>query len=126
MSGDEAFYMDDDGNKQDANIHEDILSVGDSPAYKAASRQVGRDIGISEDILDQIYGFESRGTYIGTFPYVKETPQYHVVRDQNSKHKWFQKSKHVITHLPDGNVDVHERPLVSPAASAPAGQSAIS
>jgi hypothetical protein len=62
MSGGEGLYLDDDGNKQDANIHEDILSVGDSPAYKAASRKAGRELGIPEDILDQIYGSETRGT----------------------------------------------------------------
>jgi hypothetical protein len=62
VSGGEAFYVDDDGHKQDANIHEDILSVGDSPAYKAASRKAGRECGIPEEILDQIYGSETRGT----------------------------------------------------------------
>jgi hypothetical protein len=62
MSGGEAFYVDDDGNEQDAGIHEDILSVGDSPAYKAASRKAGRELGIPEEILDQIYGSETRGT----------------------------------------------------------------
>jgi hypothetical protein len=61
-SGGEGFYVDDDGNKQDANIHEDILSVGDSPAYKAASRKAGREAGIPDNILDQIYGSETRGT----------------------------------------------------------------
>jgi hypothetical protein len=61
MSGGEGFYVDDDGNKQDANIHEDILCVGDSPAYKAASRRAGREAGIPEDILDQIYGSETKG-----------------------------------------------------------------
>jgi hypothetical protein len=62
MSGGEGFYEDDDGNMQDADIHEDILSVGDSPAYKAASRKAGREAGIPEDILDQIYGSETKGT----------------------------------------------------------------
>jgi hypothetical protein len=61
LSGCEGFYLDDDGNKQDADIHEDILSVGDSSAYKAASRKVGQNIGISEDILDQIYGSKTKG-----------------------------------------------------------------
>jgi hypothetical protein len=62
MSGGEGFYVDDDGIMQDANIHEHILSVGDSPAYKAASRKAGREAGIPEDILNQIYGSETKGT----------------------------------------------------------------
>jgi hypothetical protein len=119
MLGGEGFYVDADGNKQDADIHEAILAVGDSPEYIAASRKAGKEIGFSEEILTAVYGPESIGTYIGTFPYVKETPQYHVVQDQNGKNKWFEKSKHVITHLPDGKVDVHGKPLGLPVDSAP-------
>jgi ankyrin repeat protein len=46
MSGGEGFYLDPDGNKQDADIHEAILAVGDSVAYKAASRRRALEIGL--------------------------------------------------------------------------------
>jgi hypothetical protein len=74
---------------------------------------------LPEDMIAHIYGPQPKGTYIGTYPYVKETPQYHVVKDQTGKSKWFEKAKHVITHLPDGKVDVHGKPLGLPTDSTP-------
>jgi hypothetical protein len=49
MSGNEFFYIDADGKKQDAALHESILA-GDHPAATEIGKEVARRAGISEDM----------------------------------------------------------------------------
>src|ERR1039458_8963024 len=54
MSGNEFFYIDADGKKQDAALHEPILA-GDPPAATEVGKEVARRLGISEDMILKLY-----------------------------------------------------------------------
>jgi ribosomal protein L18 len=54
MSGNEFFYIDADGKKQDAALHESILA-GDHPAATEVGKEVARRAGISEDMILKLY-----------------------------------------------------------------------
>ena len=54
MSGNEFFYIDADGKKQDAALHEPILA-GDHPAATEIGKEVARRAGISEDMILKLY-----------------------------------------------------------------------
>ena len=54
MPGNEFFYKDADGKKQDAALHEPILA-GDHPAATEVGKEVARRAGISEDMILKLY-----------------------------------------------------------------------
>ena len=54
MSGNEFFYKDKDGKKQDAALHEPILA-GDHHAATEVGKEVARRLGISEDMILKLY-----------------------------------------------------------------------
>jgi hypothetical protein len=55
----EMFYLDKDGNRSDAALHEAILAAGqESPEYIEDSKQVARDIGLTEEQIDLLYGLK--------------------------------------------------------------------
>jgi hypothetical protein len=52
--GSEAFYLDDAGKRQDAGLHD--LEPARPKEYRKASAAAARQIGLSEDIIAQLYG----------------------------------------------------------------------
>ena len=54
MSGNEFFYIDADGKKQDAALHEPILA-GDHPAATEVGKDVARRLGVPEDMILKLY-----------------------------------------------------------------------
>ena len=54
MPGNEFFYKDADGKKQDAALHEPILA-GDHPAATEVGKDVARRAGVSEDMILKLY-----------------------------------------------------------------------
>ena len=54
MSGNEFFYKDKDGKKQDAALHEPILA-GDHHAATNIGKDVARRLGVSEDMILKLY-----------------------------------------------------------------------
>jgi hypothetical protein len=55
MSGNEFFYKDKDGKKQDAALHEAILNAGDHRAALQEGKEAARRAGISEDMILKLY-----------------------------------------------------------------------
>jgi hypothetical protein len=55
MSGNEFFYIDADGKKQDAALHNAILDAGDHHAATEVGKEVARRAGISEDMILKLY-----------------------------------------------------------------------
>ena len=55
MSGNEFFYKDKDGKKQDAALHDAILNDGDHHAATNIGKDVARRLGISEDMILKLY-----------------------------------------------------------------------
>ena len=55
MSGNEFFYKDKDGKKQDAALHDAILNDGDHQAATNIGKDVARRLGISEDMILKLY-----------------------------------------------------------------------
>jgi hypothetical protein len=55
MSGNEFFYKDKDGKKQDAALHDAILNDGDHEAATNIGKDVARRLGISEDMILKLY-----------------------------------------------------------------------
>jgi hypothetical protein len=55
MSGNEFFYIDADGKKQDAALHDAILDAGDHHAATEVGKEVARRAGISEDMILKLY-----------------------------------------------------------------------
>jgi hypothetical protein len=55
MSGNEFFYQDKNGKKQDASLHEPILAAGDEEAARKIGMDVARRAGISEDMILKLY-----------------------------------------------------------------------
>ena len=56
MSGNEFFYKDKDGKKQDAALHDAILNDGDHHAATNFGKEAARKAGISEDMILKLYG----------------------------------------------------------------------
>jgi hypothetical protein len=56
MSGNEFFYKDKDGKKQDAALHDAILNDGDHHAATEVGKEIARSLGISEDMILRLYG----------------------------------------------------------------------
>jgi hypothetical protein len=56
MSGNEFFYKDKDGKKQDAALHDAILNDGDHHAATEVGKEIARRLGISEDMILKLYG----------------------------------------------------------------------
>jgi hypothetical protein len=48
----EFFYLDDNHNKQDADLHQPILDGGDHEAARAVSRAVMKRLGFPDDKID--------------------------------------------------------------------------
>ena len=46
MSGNEFFYKDKDGKKQDASLHEPILAAGDEEAVRKIGMEAARRAGV--------------------------------------------------------------------------------
>ena len=59
VTGNELYYLDENGKKQDADIHNEIL---DNPAADRKARQVSRELllamGLSEETIDKAIGSE--------------------------------------------------------------------
>jgi hypothetical protein len=55
MSGNEFFYKDKDGKKQDASLHEPILAAGDEEAVRKIGMEVARRAGVPEDMILKLY-----------------------------------------------------------------------
>jgi hypothetical protein len=55
MSGNEFFYKDKDGKKQDAALHDAILNDGDHHAATEVGRETARKLGIPEDMIIKLY-----------------------------------------------------------------------
>lgn len=53
-SGNVFFYWDKNGRKADAKIHDPILAEGDHKRAQAASREVAKKIGITDEEFDLI------------------------------------------------------------------------
>lgn len=49
--GEEFYYLDENGKKRDAELHDEILAGGDHLAALKVSRQVLRDLGLNPDVL---------------------------------------------------------------------------
>lgn len=56
MSGNEFFYKDKSGKKQDKDLHEAILEQGDHKAAAEVGKAVARRAGVSEDMITKLYG----------------------------------------------------------------------
>ena len=59
MFGNEFFYRDKDGKKQDASLHEPILAAGDEEAVRKIGMEVARRAGVSEDMILKLYALLS-------------------------------------------------------------------
>jgi anti-sigma factor RsiW len=55
MSSDALFYIDENGEKQDKNIHEAWLAEGDERAARMAGYEAARASGMSEELIRFIY-----------------------------------------------------------------------
>lgn len=55
MFGNEFFYKDQDGKKQDASLHDPILAAGDEEAVRKIGMEVARRAGIPEDMILKLY-----------------------------------------------------------------------
>jgi hypothetical protein len=55
LSGNEFFYKDKDGKKQDAALHEPILAAGDEEAARKIGMEAARRAGVSEDMILKLY-----------------------------------------------------------------------
>jgi hypothetical protein len=59
--GDVFFYLDESGQKQDASLHEEILSAGDkrfksSQAYQDTIRYAVENLGLTEKEAKELFG----------------------------------------------------------------------
>lgn len=59
--GDVFFYVDESGNKQDASLHDEILSAGDkrfksSKAYQDTIRYAVENLGLTEEQAKELFG----------------------------------------------------------------------
>ena len=55
MSGNEFFYKDKDGKKQDASLHEPILAAGNEEAVRKIGMEAARRAGVPEDMILKLY-----------------------------------------------------------------------
>ena len=55
MSGDELFYNDKDGKKQDASLHEPMLAAGDHAKARQSGIEAARRAGLTEDQIAKLY-----------------------------------------------------------------------
>jgi hypothetical protein len=55
MSGNEFFYIDADGKKQDAALHDAILNDGDHHAATNIGKDQARKAGVPEDMILKLY-----------------------------------------------------------------------
>ena len=55
MSGNEFFYKDKDGKKQDAALHEPILAAGDHAKAQQIGIEVARRAGLTEEQIAKLY-----------------------------------------------------------------------
>ena len=55
MSGDELFYKDKDGKKQDASLHEPILAAGDHAKAQQVGIEATRRAGLTEEEIAKLY-----------------------------------------------------------------------
>jgi hypothetical protein len=55
MSGDELFYRDKDGKKQDASLHEPILAAGDHAKARQVGIEAARRAGLTEEQIAKLY-----------------------------------------------------------------------
>jgi hypothetical protein len=55
MSGNEFFYKDKDGKKQDASLHEPILAAGDHAKARQSGIEAARRAGLTEEQIAKLY-----------------------------------------------------------------------
>ena len=55
MSGDELFYKDKDGKKQDAALHQPILAAGDHAKVREVGIDAARRAGLTEEQIARLY-----------------------------------------------------------------------
>ena len=58
--GTEFFYLDNNHDKQDANLHNPILDDGDHEAARAVSRAVMKRLGFPDDKIDGLLKGETK------------------------------------------------------------------
>lgn len=58
--GTEFFYLDNNHDKQDANLHNAILDDGDHEAARAVSRAVMKRLGFPDDKVDRLLNGEEK------------------------------------------------------------------
>lgn len=56
MSGNELFYIDENGKKRDVKVHDKILEEGDNDAAMDVGRKNAESIGLSKATIESIYG----------------------------------------------------------------------
>jgi hypothetical protein len=56
VSGNEFFYRDDSGKKQDEDLHGPILEQGDHEAAKEVGKEAARPAGLTEAEIAKLYG----------------------------------------------------------------------
>jgi hypothetical protein len=73
--GEELFILDEDGNKQDASIHEDILAQGrdDPAAFEALAKELG---------LPNLVSGKGKGTSLAE-RWKKDEPDFQVVKKKS-------------------------------------------
>jgi hypothetical protein len=55
MSGNEFFYKDEGGKKQDASLHEPILAAGDDESACRVGIEAARRAGLTEEAITKLY-----------------------------------------------------------------------
>jgi hypothetical protein len=55
MPGDELFYRDKDGKKQDASLHAPILAAGDDDKVRQIGIEAARRAGLTEEEIGKLY-----------------------------------------------------------------------